>query len=159
MRFLGGHTVTELVLVHEACLVLKLILINNGLLLVDLELDLALLVELFEEVNAVPLEALNRERVNWRSKALLSILLVRLAQKLAHLLLCQGPVDWLLLHWECSLRYLVFELPLVQVLLVSLDLKLLLRHRLERQSSIVVLGDEWVTQSLKGGQAIPWVDL
>ena len=60
MRFLGGHTVTELVLVHEACLVLKLILINNGLLLVDLELDFALLVELFEEVNAVPLEALNR---------------------------------------------------------------------------------------------------
>ena len=79
MRFLGGHTVTKLVLVHKTGLVFKLILIDNGLLLVDLELDLALLVELFEEVNAVPLEALHRERVNRGSEALLSILLVGLA--------------------------------------------------------------------------------
>ena len=40
-----------------------------------------------------------------------------------------------------------------------MDLELLLRHRLERQSSVVVLGDEGVAQSLKGCQAVPWVDL
>lgn len=84
-------------------------------LLVNLELDPALLVEVLQEIEAEALKAALRKRLDWRTKPLRAVLLVRLAQELAHydLLAIVGAIERRV--WSYRLRVLrELVLPLVE---------------------------------------------